>query len=265
MGNDIFRIRSWVSYIKHRRTNQYVHSPFLFELMNAVFDDSSKNSDPLFEKIESLRADLLKNNSTISFKDFGAGSQPDLTYKKVVIAGMAKRSLKQPKYGRFLFRLAKHLHAKTVVELGTCFGITTSYFATSGNNVNVVTVEGDKQVLDIAKTVWEKQHLNSIRSYSFDLNKNLSGLFSTLGAIDLLFIDANHRKEAMIRYYNQSKPFLHEKSVVVFDDINWSEDTAVAWNHIKADKDVTLSFDIFQMGCVFFDKRLSKENFTLKY
>ena len=69
----------------------------------------------------------------------------------------------------------------------------------------------------------------------------------------------------MIRYYLQALPFLHEKSVVVFDDIHWSEGTLEAWKLIKARKEITLSFDIFQMGVVFFDKNLSKEDFTLKY
>jgi predicted O-methyltransferase YrrM len=83
--------------------------------------------------------------------------------------------------------------------------------------------------------------------------------------IDFLFVDANHRKEAMIRYYLQALPFIHENSVVVFDDIHWDEETFEAWNILRKRKEVTLSFYIYQMGILFFDKNLSKENFTLKY
>jgi len=58
---------------------------------------------------------------------------------------------------------------------------------------------------------------------------------------------------------------LHDNSVYIMDDINWSEDMNKAWNDIKKDKNVTISIDLFRMGVLFFNPSLSKQNFILRY
>jgi predicted O-methyltransferase YrrM len=232
--------------------------------MKEVFDDSKKKWLPAFTDIENQRKKLTANHEKIAFEDFGAGG--DNTRKKeLLISAIAAKALKQAKYARFLHRLATYIHATEVVELGTSLGITTSYLATSGRNVKVHTVEADASIQKIARQNWASLSIENIQSYLFDLNEKWTLLANQINKIDLLFVDANHRKEAMIRYVLQALPYLHERSVVVLDDIYWNEDTCEAWNILKARKEVTLSFDIFQMGFLFFDPRLSKENFRLKY
>jgi len=261
MGIQSFRASAYFNYIKHRKSIQYIHSPFLFELMQHVFDDSAKNINPYFAEIESKRKLLVDDKTTIQFTDFGAGADIGGMVQEVQIGAIAKRSLKQAKYARFLNRLIHHLKLESVVELGTSLGITSLYLADAAKKV--YTVEADHTIRKIARKNWN--HDCGIHSYVFDLNESWEMLAAKIGTIDLLFIDANHRKEAMIRYYIQSKSHLHNKSVVVLDDIHWNEETLQAWNVLKSRDEVTLSFDIFQMGFLFFDKRLSKESFTLKY
>jgi hypothetical protein len=58
----------------------------------------------------------------------------------------------------------------------------------------------------------------------------------------------------------------HNNSVFVFDDINWNEQMAKAWEEIKAHPEVTLSIDLYYAGIVFFRKeQQEKEHFTLRY
>jgi predicted O-methyltransferase YrrM len=256
-----FRASAYLNYLTHRRTIQYIHSPFLFELMKVVFDDSSKNRKPYFKEIELKRRALMNDKTIIQFNDLGAGADSVGKIQEVQIGAIAKRSLKQAKYARLLNRLIHYLKADRVVELGTSLGITSLYLAEAAKNV--YTIEGDISIRRIAKTNWN--HDCRIHSYVFDLNESWEMLSDKIGNIDLLFIDANHRKEAMIRYYLQGRTNLHERSVVVLDDIHWNEEALEAWNILRNREEVTLSFDIFQMGFLFFDKRLSKEHFTLKY
>jgi len=262
MSTTSFRLASYFQYIRQRRTVQYIHSPFLFGLMQEVFDDSSKLRPDWVSDIERLRKVLTHNNQSIEFNDLGAGGDGQPT-RQVLVSDLARKSVKQAKYARFLHRLAVHGQAKTIVELGTSLGLTTAYLSKSESRT--VTVEGDPTILQLAQNNWNELGIKSIESHCFDLNNGLVDLYQQLNKIDFLFIDANHRCEAMIRYYLQALPFLHEKSVVVFDDIYWNEETLEAWKTIKSRKEITLSFDIFQMGVVFFDKNLSKEDFTLKY
>jgi hypothetical protein len=80
----------------------------------------------------------------------------------------------------------------------------------------------------------------------------------------MLFIDGNHSYEATMRYFELSKPFLNNESMVVFDDIYWSKGMTRAWEQIKADPQVKVSIDLFFVGLVFFRKEQVKENFKLR-
>lgn len=255
---------AYLKYLNKRRTIQYIHSPFLFSLMQAVFDDSKKNWPSYFFDIELQRKKMISSKEKIEFEDFGSGGDKSRK-KQLSIRSIALQAVKQAKYARFLNRLVTYTKSNHIIELGTSLGITTAYLASVDSDLKIYTVEGDKNIQKKAQQNWNELNLKNIHSYSFDLNEKWSLLADQINKIDFLFIDANHRKEAMIRYVLQSMTYIHEQSVIVLDDIHWSKETYEAWSILKNRKEVTLSFDIYQMGILFFDKKLSKEDFTLKY
>jgi predicted O-methyltransferase YrrM len=264
MGTQSFRAISYIRYLANAKSIQYIHSPFLFELMKYVFNDSKKHQPSVFNEIEAYRKKLVNDATVIRFEDHGAGADATgKTIREVSVSTMASKALKQGKYSRFLYRLVDYLKCTEAIELGTSLGITTSYLASACNQVK--TVEADKNVLNIAEEGWKQLSKRNIKSYCFDLNEGWTHLSNEIDTIDFLFVDANHRKEAVIRYLLQALPYIHQKSVIVLDDIHWSEDMLEAWNLLKSRKEVSLSFDIFQMGVLFFDSNLSKQHFTLKY
>ena len=57
---------------------------------------------------------------------------------------------------------------------------------------------------------------------------------------------------------------VHEKSVVVVDDIHHSEEMEDAWKRICADERVTSTMDLYQMGLVFFDKHYWRRNYKMR-
>lgn len=262
MGTKSFRAISYLQYFVSAKSIQYIHSPFLFELMRFVFNDSSKNFPKEFEVIEEQRKKMHKDSSLVNYEDFGAGG--DVERKKTMsLQAISALAVKQSKYSRFLYRLIQYQKSTEVVELGTSLGITTAYLSLACNKVH--TVEADKNILSVAKNNWQQLFINNVHSYCFDLNDAWNKLSDHVNTIDFLFIDANHRKEAMIRYVLQALPYIHQRSVIVLDDIHWSEETKEAWEILKKRKEVSLSFDIFQMGVLFFDSNLSKQHFTLRY
>jgi hypothetical protein len=52
---------------------------------------------------------------------------------------------------------------------------------------------------------------------------------------------------------------VEDHSILVFDDIHWSEEMEQAWNEISGHKAVTLSIDLFFIGIVFFRKEFAQK------
>jgi len=240
-----------------------VHSPFVFDFIIHVLND--KNDYPCYSKIEELRKELLKNNKTIEVEDFGAGSAV-IPFKNRVIKDIASSSLKKKKYSQLLFRIAKYFQSKTIVELGTSFGITTSYFACANAESKVFTFEGAKSIAKIASENFQKAGLINIQMVEGDFRKTLSNTTAKIENVDLLFIDGNHRKDPTLEYFNFFLSKSTSNSIFIFDDIHWSEEMEEAWKLIQENEAVTLTIDLFFVGLVFFSKDFKvKQNFTIRF
>jgi hypothetical protein len=58
---------------------------------------------------------------------------------------------------------------------------------------------------------------------------------------------------------------VNENTLLIFDDIYWSEGMKAAWNEIKAHPKVTVTIDLFWIGLVFFKGGRVKENFLTRF
>ena len=57
----------------------------------------------------------------------------------------------------------------------------------------------------------------------------------------------------------------NNKTILVFDDIHWSGEMEQAWRYIKESKKTTVTIDLFFIGIVFLDKKLSKEDYIIRF
>jgi len=87
----------------------------------------------------------------------------------------------------------------------------------------------------------------------------LPSLLSKDLLFDLVFIDGHHDKKATEQYFEQLYPFLSNNSVVIFDDIDWSEGMKQVWQQIYRDKRITCSFDLLKWGVCIIDKSGKKQ------
>ncbi len=239
-----------------------VHSPFVFSFIQKVLNDHT--SYPEYSQIEMVRRKLLQDPTMINVDDFGAGSVVAKT-KSRSVAVIAGSSLKPSKFSQLLFRMVKHFQPRTVFELGTSLGITTSYLA-AGGTATVVTFEGATEIARIAKQTLATSGLNDVQIIEGNLDDTLVPAVEKLQSLDFAFIDGNHRKEPTIRYFHQMMLKADESSVFVFDDIHWSEEMESAWEEIKNDPRVTLTIDLFFIGIVFFRKeQKARQHFSIRF
>ena len=238
-----------------------IHSPFVYEFITKILNN--KNTFPEFSKIEAERKKLLKSNEIIDVEDLGAGSKK-LKSTKREVSKIAKYSLKNKKYSQLIYRISAFYKPKNIIELGTSLGITTSYLAKSNNDSKVTTIEGCKNITEIARTTFSNLEIENITQITGDFSNKLKQVLET-DSPDLVFFDGNHQYQATIDYFNLSLNYINKNSIFIFDDIYWSEEMTKAWEEIKNNKNVIVSIDLFNLGIVFFNKDLSKQNFIIRY
>ena len=288
----LYRAKSW---LRHQLTawntgGEGVHSPYLFEWVRMVMMD--KNAYYIWGEIERCREKMLRDERELEFVDYGSaiksrslenGSKTAcrLEFRDMRrVCDIARRSLAKRKYAQMLSRLVNWLGAShrlesgsgtayslefrglTIVELGTSLGVTTAYMAAMDSRNRVVTFEGCEAVANIAKENWKALNINNIECRVGEIDAEQ--LTRDIEHLDVAFIDANHTYVSTCEYFDVLAGKVHEKSVIVVDDIHYSEEMEKAWKAICADERVTSTIDLYQMGLVFFDKHYWKRNYKMR-
>ena len=244
-----------------------IHSPFVYSFVREVLRDN--RTYPCYQPLAALRRILTTDERSIKVEDFGAGSRviPSNIRR---IGDIAKSSLKPKKYSRLLFRMVQKMQPSTILEMGTCFGVTTAFLASGQKNARVYTMEGAQAIAEVARHNFSELGLNNIELIEGNFDTQLPELTKRLAGqgipLDFVFIDGNHRKEPTLRYFRELLPLLREDAVIVFDDIHWSEQMEEAWEAIKQSPEVTLTIDLFFIGIVFFRKENKvKQDFIIRF
>ena len=276
----IYRAKSW---LKFRLTawntgGEGVHSPYLFEWVRMVMMD--KNSFYIWGDIERCREKMLQDGRVLRFEDFGSGAKEKGEVTKRRVSDLAKNSLTGKRYAQMLSRLVNWLGAShslengsgtayslefrglTIVELGTSLGVTTAYMAAMDSRNRVVTFEGCEAVANMARENWKALNINNIECRVGEIDAEQ--LTRDIEHLDVAFIDANHTYASTCKYFDVLAGKVHEKSVIVVDDIHHSKEMEQAWKAICADARVTSTIDLYQMGLVFFDKHYWRRNYKMR-
>ena len=283
----LYRAKSW---LRHQLTawntgGEGVHSPYLFEWVRMVMMD--KNSFYIWGEIERCREKMLRDERELEFVDYGSGKLKGENGKlkgangeRRRVCDIARRSLAKRKYAQMLSRLVNWLGAShclengsgtayslefrglTIVELGTSLGVTTAYMAAMDSRNRVVTFEGCEAVANMARENWKALNINNIECRVGKIDAEQ--LTRDIEHLDVAFIDANHTYVSTCEYFDVLAGKVREKSVIVVDDIHYSEEMEKAWKAICADERVTSTIDLYQMGLVFFDKHYWKRHYTMR-
>lgn len=261
MLNEIFRLSDYFQYLLTARTRHGIHSPFVYSFTEQVINNKVRS--PYFDIIETTRRKMIKSDVVIDFVDLGVGNKSG----KRRVSEIASSTAKTAKYGRFLFRLLAAAQPRFNIELGTGTGIAAMYQAAAlSPDRPLHTIEGSPKLAEIASYNAQQCGLEAqMVFHQGSFETLLPALLETLPVLDYAFVDGNHGLEPTLAYFEQLMARSHENTILVFDDINWSEDMKRAWSVIKNDSRVSISIDIFALGIVFLRTGQEKEHFTIRY
>lgn len=206
----------------------------------------------IFDEWAREKFQMTLDHSEIKIIDLGAGSSFGNPTTSSV-SSITKQQISRNYQLRVIWKLLYHFRCKTVIELGTSLGISTAYLASVRKENSVYALEGNPNFIEFAKQILQKKGLTNVQFFEGHFDNTLPNLLTTLDTIDAVFLDGNHQKNATLQYFDWILPKLHDKSIVILDDIYWSKGMTEMWNTLKKHPSVTLHIDLYEMGILFFN------------
>jgi predicted O-methyltransferase YrrM len=211
-----------------------------------------------------MRMKMISDDRTIKINDLGAGSTMMKTNNRRV-SDIVRNSSVSKKYGILLSNLASEFGQPYILELGTSLGISALYMAKASSEVKVRSIEGCTSTSAIASEYFSWSNVSNIDLFTGSFDDMIPTVLSDGRKPGLVFIDGDHRKDNILRYFRLITESSDENTVIVIDDIYYSKEMELAWKEIKQFDKVTITVDLFRMGIVFFRKGMTRNDYIIRY
>jgi predicted O-methyltransferase YrrM len=221
----------------------------------------------LIHKIESIRNDIAAGGDTpieifYSPKPGSSGGRVarDLRPAPGEVLQFTMRQVartgKDKKWGTFLHLCARSAQSETILELGSCVGISGCYLSSSPYCREFITVEGSAPLAKIAEHSLRQMGDNAV-VYNKLFDDALDEILPQLEEVDFAFIDGHHEKVATIHYFERVSSKLSPGALVVFDDISWSYDMRECWEYLAQEVGFTDAVDCGVLGICFWNPSIT--------
>lgn len=145
------------------------------------------------------------------------------------------------KVNRLLFRLVNYYQPSTLIEVGVGNGSSMNYMRAANRKMEWTALKGRESDRMLPRLQ------NTLESYK---------------AIECLHIGHTpHYKEA----FEAALPYVNEKTLFIIGGIHHSKEKRAWWKGIKEDKRVGITFDLYDVGLVFFDKERYKQHYIINF
>ena len=221
-------IFSYLKYLLQRKSEYSIHSPFVYDFMRKVLNDHGSNRD--YDTIFRV-ARLLDKRKHISYN-------------------LRRQS-------RLLYRMVRYYEPASVVSFGHITALNATAMAL-GNMQTKVYLEQSETFLETLNSMGVV-NVNRIQPAEFD-----STHFRRLNT-GFVFFSRDSFEDDTWDYLADCLNYKTADSVFVFEGIHHNRAMEDAWEEIKANEDVSVTFDLYCIGMVFFREGIEKQDFVLKY
>lgn len=214
-----------------------VHSPFVFDLLTTVIEE--RKLYYCYDRIYPVRLQILQRADEVTFDN--------RTHKMNKV--LKKYGFTEPEH-RLLFRLANRFQPKTVLTLGSDFGLTPLYVTDFSKHSDCIVIEPEPSIASVARAYIHQYAAASVVLRS-DLVEIPDGLdFVVWGAYPF-----------DMQSFERFVPHFHEASVMVIAGINASSHKKSSWKAVCAHREVTVTIDLGRLGIVFFNPKLHRRTY----
>lgn len=251
-------LKDYFVYFFTAKNRHGIHSPFVYELSDVVLKLPIPKEPK--DALKAYKMGLIDSSEVIDIQDFGAGSRLLSNQRKV--SNIARVSGSNNKTISLLYRLVNFYQPKNILELGTSLGIATNAMALASNNSIVYSVEGCPATHAQAKKQLAKYNSNNVELYQMEFKTFFK---ENKRIYDFVFLDGNHREEAVINLLETLESCIHDETIVLLDDIRWSAGMKRAWDKVIQNPNYHVTIDLFKTGLILRRKHQQKEHFLVKY
>lgn len=256
--------KRYLKYLISAETKYKIHSPFVYSLVTEVFEKRAETMET--RAIHGLRVHLKRSRRVLEITDFGAASgEKPYVLRFSSVGRIAGKSSVTPVYGELLYRMVLRFQPSVIVELGTSLGISTLYLSLGAPEARIITIEGCSTTSEIARENFTKSGVSNIEMHTGRFEDILPHVLEHCEQVDFAFIDGHHEYQPTKRYVEMILGKARDETVIVIDDIHWSEGMEKAWAELCDMPAVTVSVDIYRFGILFFRKGLSKQHFKVRF
>ncbi|MGI6339647.1 MAG: O-methyltransferase [Bacteroidales bacterium] len=257
----VLRYLKYLIFARHGKGHG-IHSPFVYKLITDTFRHEPDKE--IIKRIRNIRRKLLTDAGTVTVTDFGSGSRKMKSNIRKV-SEIARNTAVPEKFGLLLFNLSKEFGSPLIVELGTSLGISSMYLAAASPDVPVYTIEGCGALAELACQNIREAGIKNIRIMNGSFDEMIPLIKDLNVSPGLVFIDGDHKKDSVIRYFNDFVGISNDNMLLVIDDISISKEMAEAWVLIKKHEKVTATIDLYRMGFVFLREGITRLHYMIRY
>jgi len=257
----VLRYLKYLIFARHGKGHG-IHSPFVYRLITETFRHEPDKE--IIKRIRNIRRKLMTDVRTVSVIDLGSGSRKMKSNIRKV-SEIARYAAVPEKYGLLLFNLSKEYGSPLIVELGTSLGISSMYLAAASPEVPVYTIEGCGDLAELACQNIREAGIKNIRIMNGSFDEMIPLIKKMNVSPGLVFIDGDHKKDSVVRYFMDFAGISNSNTLIVIDDISISEEMAEAWELIKKHEKVTATIDLYRMGFVFFREGITLLHYMIRY
>jgi predicted O-methyltransferase YrrM len=213
-------------------------------------------------RLRLFRKVFLQSTDVLEVIDKGSGSQHFKSASRNV-KDIAKYAGMPWHKAKLINKIISYLNIKTALELGTSVGLGSLAMAVNHTKSQIDTVEACPNTSAYAIKKYKELDLKNIRVFNYDFSFFLNNI-SQNKAYDLIYLDGNHNKASTLEYFDLIQKHIHAYSLVILDDIYWSNDMQEAWQVICNHESVKVSIDLYFWGIIFFNPDLSKQHYKIR-
>lgn len=202
-----------------------IHSPFVFNLVTKVIEEKTP-----YHAYEDISLVLEESHLNLFLK----------------------------KKNKLFFRLVNYFSSRHILEIGSGNGVNTLCLTAPSSNIECTCVETSEKKYEMAKILYSKWE----RSIDLHTDGTLPYLNKKQDCILINPLNYRQIPENFIHYLSQ---LVHEKTFIIVTDIRTNKRNQALWRGIMNMESRTAVLDLFNIGIVFFDKKLYRWKYRISF